>query len=171
MGDLLGSPRVASPSTCLGLKGYVVVVMIHCVARHSYSMIQTYSTRLITMLNLNIVKRILLYWHTGWLYTLPYCSSLYSLYRYTLLVLFIISSFTLFFGTVYHYHSWPKCSLLFADMFVTSFSCFMVVTVKKIPVYWLVVCEPDFYGYSVLKKNIRFLGKSHYLIGWLWPHL
>ena len=38
-------------------------------------------------------------------------------------------------------------------MFVTSFSCFMVVTVKKIPVYWLVVCEPDFYGYSVLKKN------------------
>jgi len=27
--------------------------MIHCVARHSYSMIQTYNTRLITMLNLN----------------------------------------------------------------------------------------------------------------------
>ena len=24
---------------------------------------------------------------------------------------------------------------------------------KKLPVYWLVVCEPDFYGYSVLKKN------------------
>jgi len=28
---------------------------------------------------------------------------------------------------------------------------------KKLPVYWLVVCEPGFYGYSVLEKKYPIL--------------
>ena len=118
MGDLLGSPRVAFPSTCLGLKGYVVVVvMIHCVARHSYNMIQTYSTRLITMLNLNtwrgtplLTCRLIVY---PALFVHCYILYLYS-YIISALHQFIIH---FIFGRIHQLHSWPKCSLPFADTF------------------------------------------------------